>query len=181
MHVGIADHLGWAVVVTASDEHEVVDRRRIELVEPGVPNMPMHHDSKTLDVPATAALVTEVRASVARAAAAALDELATELPGPIASFSLRTWPVDFPQDIAVQRRVPWEARADAVMYRQVLAELADERGWPVHHYDAKSVIGQAGAKLGAPADDLLQAPRRTLGPPWTKDHRTAFAAAIAAS
>jgi hypothetical protein len=30
MRLGIADHLGWAVAVTASSDHEVVDRRRIE-------------------------------------------------------------------------------------------------------------------------------------------------------
>ena len=30
MRIGIADHLGWAVAVTASADHEVVDRRRIE-------------------------------------------------------------------------------------------------------------------------------------------------------
>jgi hypothetical protein len=29
MRVAIADHLGWAIAVTASADHEVVDRRRI--------------------------------------------------------------------------------------------------------------------------------------------------------
>ena len=48
------------------------------------------------------------------------------------------WPADFPDDIAVQRRSPYEARADAIMYRQVLAELAHARGWEVHFYDAKT-------------------------------------------
>ena len=124
MRLGIADHFGWAVAVTASTDHEVVDRRRIELIEPGVPVAPMHNESKRLDVAATAALVAQVRASVARATSAALDELADALPEPIVSISLRTWPLDFPDDIAVQRRVPYEARADAIMYRQVLAEAA---------------------------------------------------------
>ena len=36
VRLGIADHLGWAVAVTASPDHEVVDRRRIELIEPGI-------------------------------------------------------------------------------------------------------------------------------------------------
>ncbi|GMU78461.1 MAG: hypothetical protein AMXMBFR46_12560 [Acidimicrobiia bacterium] len=40
VRVGIADHLGWAVVVTASVSHEVMDRRRIELVEPGLSKAP---------------------------------------------------------------------------------------------------------------------------------------------
>ena len=48
-------------------------------------------------------------------------ELAEQLPEPITSLSLRTWPAEFPDDLSVLRRAPWEARADAVMYRQVLA------------------------------------------------------------
>jgi hypothetical protein len=35
MGLGIADHPGWAMAVAASADHEVVDRRRIELIEPG--------------------------------------------------------------------------------------------------------------------------------------------------
>ena len=71
MRVGIADHLGWAVAVTASDDHEVVDRRRIELVEPGLSAAPMHYESRRLDIAATSALVETTRASIVRAASAA--------------------------------------------------------------------------------------------------------------
>ena len=178
LRLGIADHLGWAVAVTASADHAVVDRRRIELVEPGVTPAPIHYKSSRLDVPATEKLVATVRASVARAANAAFDELAAALPEPIVSISLRRWPPDFPEDIAIQRRVPWEARADAVMYRQILSELAHERGWEVHLYDAKAVEGQAARVLAERAEEVLHGTRARLGPPWSKDHRTALAAAI---
>jgi hypothetical protein len=104
--VGIADHLGWAIAVTASG-HEVVDRRRIELIEPGVSPAPIHYESSRLDVAATAALVAQARASIARATGAAFDELAAALPAPVRSISLRTWPPDFPGEIAVQRRTPY--------------------------------------------------------------------------
>jgi hypothetical protein len=180
MRVGIADHLGWAIAVTTSADHEVVDRRRIELVEPGLSAAPIHYESRRLDVVATAALVAQVRASVVRATSAAIDELAVALPAPIRSISLRTWPLDFPDDIAVQRRVPYEARADAIMYRQELSELAHARGWEVHVYDAKAVEGQAVSLLAERADAVLHGPRATLGPPWTKDHRIALAATIVA-
>jgi hypothetical protein len=177
LRLGIADHFGWAVAVTASADHAVVDRRRLELVEPGVTPAPIHYESHRLDVAQTAALVAQVRASVERAASAALDEL----PEPIVSISLRAWPPDFPEDIAVQRRAPYEARADAIMYRQVLAELAHARGWELHLYDARAVEGEAARRLGARADAVLHGPRAALGPPWTKDHRVALAAAIVAS
>jgi hypothetical protein len=180
MRVGIADHFGWAIAVTASPDHEVVDRRRIELIEPGLSEAPIHYESRHLDVAATAALVAAVRASIARATSAALDEIATALPAPVWSVSLRTWPFDFPDDIAVQRRAPYEARADAIMYRQELAELARARGWEVHLYDAKAVLDQAARMLGERADEVLYGPQATMGPPWTKDHRIALAATIVA-
>lgn len=178
VRVGIADHLGWAVAVTASPDHQVVDRRRIALIEPGITPAPIHYESARLDVAATAALVDAVRASVTRASSAAFDDLADALPAPVISISLRHWPPGFPRDIAVQRRAPHEARADAVMYRQVLAELARARGWEVHLYDARSAPGQARAVLGGRAEKILQGPRARLGPPWTKDHRVALAATV---
>jgi hypothetical protein len=177
VRLGIAHHFGWAVAVTAASE-KVVDRRRIDLIEPGMPTAPIHHEGKPLDDKAIVALVAKVRASAVRATSAALDELATALPEPIVSMSLRAWPVDFPEDIAVQRRAPFESRADSVMYRQVLAELAQVRGWEVHLYNAKDVEDEAVAILAGRADEVLHGPRATLGPPWSKDHRMALAATI---
>ena len=83
MRLGIAHHFGWAVAVVASADHQVVDRRRIELVEPDRPTAPIHHEggphllhrqAEPLDDDALAALVTEVRASAVRATSVALDE-----------------------------------------------------------------------------------------------------------
>jgi hypothetical protein len=179
--VGIAHHLGWAVAVTASAEHEVVDRRRIELIEPGMPVAPIEHEAKRLDDDAAARLLAEVRASVHRATSASLNRLAASLPGPVVSMSLRAWPLDFPDDIAVQRRAPYESRADSVMYCQVLSECAHVRAWEVHLFDARNVEAQAARILGERAGDVLRRPRATLGPPWTRDHRIAFAATIVAS
>jgi len=37
-------------------------------------------------------------------------------------------------------------------------------------------VARAVSVLGARADEVLQGPKARLGPPWTKDHRVAFAA-----
>jgi hypothetical protein len=173
----------------ASASHQVVDRRRIELVGPGLPAAPVHHNggphllhrtTGPLDDDELATLVGRVRASAVAMAASELDEIATALPEPIVSMSLRGWPVDFPQDIAIQRRVPYESRADSVMYCQVLAEVARDRGWAVHTYDAKDVEDRALRVLGEQGNEVLRGPRAVLGPPWAKDHRMALAATILA-
>jgi hypothetical protein len=100
MRVGIAHHLGWAVAVTATAEHTVVDRRRLELIEPGLPSAPTHHEGgphelhrsgPPLDDAELATLVARVRTSVARSTDRALDELAAAVPAPITSLSLRAW------------------------------------------------------------------------------------------
>ena len=189
VRIGIAHHFGWAVAVTATAEHEVVDRRRIELIEPGLPVAPIHHEGaayplhrsgEQLDDAALAALVADVRASARRATAAALDDIEAAVSHPVTSLSLRAWPDDFPDDIAVQRRVPYESRADSVMYLEVLATLAHERNWLVRLFNAKNVEAEATRLLGDRADAVLHGPRAAFGPPWGKDHRTALAATIVA-
>jgi hypothetical protein len=178
MHLGIADHLGWAIAVTASAEHEVVDRRRIALVEPGLTEAPIHYQRDQLSDEATAALIATVRASIARTASQAFDELEAALPAPIVSVSLRAVPSDFPRAIATRRRAPYEARADAIMYREVLVEVARARGWDVDYYVARDVESEAAAVLGERADEVLHGPRARLGPPWGKEQRIALAAAV---
>lgn len=189
MHLGIAHHYGWAVAVTASADHRVVDRRRLELLGPDLPAAPVHHEGGPHDLHRTgdpldddtlAALVATVRASAVATTAASLDELVAALDAPILTISVRSWPNDFPTDIATQRRAPYESRADSVMYLQVLAEASRERGWAVHRYDARTVEREATELLGERARDVLLGPRATLGAPWAKDHRTALAAAIVA-
>jgi len=106
--------------------------------------------------------------------------LAAALPGPLESVHLRTLPAGFPTDVAVLLRAPYEARADAIMYRQILARAAEARGWQVRFYNAKTIEAEASALLGRHADEVLHRPRERLGPPWTKDHRTALAATILA-
>jgi hypothetical protein len=93
-------------------------------------------------------------------------------------MALRSWPTDFPHDIAVQRRAPYESQADSVMYRQVLSDLAFERGWTVHLYNDKSIEKDASQILGGRAHEVLYGPREVLGPPWSKDHRIALAATV---
>ncbi len=58
---------------------------------------------------------------------------------PVVSLSLRAWPADFPDAVAIQRGVPYDSSADSVMYRQAMGELARTRGWAVHFYYAKHV------------------------------------------
>jgi len=189
MRVGIAHHLGWAVVVTATREYKVMDRRRMELIDDSLPTAPIHHEGGThpmhgsgelRDDENLAELVSLVRESAMRSATAGFDALANSLPTPITEVAIRKWPSDFPTDVSVLRRPPFESRADSVMYCHVLADAAAARGWRVVTYDARTVESEAAIRLGERAPDVLFGPQQTLGAPWTKDHRVALAATIVA-
>ena len=78
LRVGIYDHLGWAVAVTASEDHDVVDRRRIDLLEPGVPNMSIHHPGQDGSRDLVETLVARVCGSAERTSAGTLARVVVQ-------------------------------------------------------------------------------------------------------
>ena len=180
--VGVSDHAGWAVMMTVTADGKIQDRRRVELVDADVPNMPIHHDAQTLPAAGAVALVERVRASAARNAKLALDALAKEVSSPIRGIALRQCP-ELPPTIAERIR-DYRARnvADWVMYRMALADAAKARGWLVHWYGARTVFDAACKALQVKSlDPHFAQARKALGPPWNVDHKLATAAAIAAT
>lgn len=175
--VGISDHAGWAVLVCVADG-EVLLRGRIPLVGPGLPKLPHHHEAQGLPMEEAIGLIERVRRSAALYARKAL----VTLPANVRAIAIRKRP-KLPPTIPERITNYWaQNRADSVMYRDVLAEIARSLGWSVIEYDPKTVFDEAAEALGL--DDI--SPRlaeigKALGPPWRKDHRMATAAAIAAA
>ena len=176
--IGVSDHGGWAVLVTVARDGTLLDRRRVELVAKGLPKLPHHSEGQGLPLDEAVELVERVRVSAERHAALALDAVTMAAPG-IHGVALRKCP-QLPPTIA-ERIKDYRAQnvADWVMYRKALASAAEARGWPVHWYDAKSVLGTARQALRIEDFDAhcLQV-RRAVGPPWNMDHKLAMAAAI---
>ena len=179
--VGVSDHGGWAVLVTADASGNLIDRRRVELVDEGLPKIPHHSEAQGLPIDEGVKLVERVRASVERRAKLVLDVAAKELPVRVIGIALRQCP-ELPPTIA-ERITNYRAQnvADWVMYRRALAGAAEALQWPVHWYDSRRVEGLASRALGLENLDAHFAQlRRSIGPPWTQDHKLAMAAAVAA-
>lgn len=176
--IGVSDHGGWAVLVTAARDGRLLDRRRVELVGEGLPKLPHHSEGQRLPLDEAVELVERVRVSAERHAALALETVA--MAGlRIVGIALRKCP-ELPPTIAL-RITDYRAQnnADWVMYRRALASAAEARGWPIHWYDAKSVMEAARKALGVEEmDDHFLEVRRAVGPPWNQDHKLAMAAAI---
>jgi hypothetical protein len=170
------------VLVTVGGDGTLLDRRRVELVDEDLPKIPHHSEGQTLPLHEAVALVDRVRVSAERHAKLALDAVAMTVPGRILGITLRQCP-ELPPAIAERiRNYRAQNVADWVMYRQALAAAAEARGWAVHWYDAKKVFDAAGEALRIENLDshFLQL-RRSIGPPWGKDHKVAMAAAIVAA
>ena len=193
--VGVTEHGNSAVLVTVAPGGELLDRRRIDLTERGLPALPHHHEgswavgrylntpgARPLSLADVVALVERVRASAARGARVSLEALAVAVPVPIERIAIRVCPKLPPtteERIADNRA---QTYADSVMYREALASAAEARGWSVHWYERERVFRDAAAVLGrADIDELLRAMGRSIGPPWQARHKLAAAAAIAAT
>jgi hypothetical protein len=176
--IGVSDHGGWAVFVTAARDGTILDRRRVELVGEGLPKLPHHSEGQRLPLDEAVELVERVRVSAERHAALALDAVTTAVPRILGVALRKCQPL--PPTIA-ERIQNYRAQnvADWVMYRKALASAAEARGWPVHWYDAKSILETARQALhGEDLDAYFLKVRSAVGPPWTNDHKLAMAAAI---
>ncbi len=171
---GVYDHAGWAAVVCIAKDL-VLDRRRIDLIEPGLPKLPHHSEGQTLPIAEGVALVARVRRSAASCAKSALDEL----PESVGAIAIRKRPT-LPPTVA-ERITNYRAQcvADTAMYRDVIVEAAKTRGWFVYEYDVRTVFADAAKALGL--EDIsvrIKEIGQSIGPPWNKDYRLAAAAAM---
>src|SRR6202142_4693155 len=179
--IGVSDHGGWAVLVTVARDGTLLARRRVELVGEGLPKLPHHSEGQRLPLDEAVELVKRVRVSAGRHAVIALDAVTTAVPR-ILGIALRKCP-QLPPTIA-ERIKDYRAQnvADWVMYRKALAAAAEARGWAVHWYDTKKVFDAAREALRIEdLDAHFLKLRKSIGPPWSKDHKLAMAAAIVAA
>lgn len=193
--VGVAEHGNSAVLVTVAAGGELLDRRRVDLTERGLPTHPYHHEgswavgrylnsawARPISLADAVALVERVRESAAQGARASLEALAATLPVPIVTIAIRVCP-QLPLTTE-ERIIDTRAAtvADSVMYREAVATAAKARGWSVCWYDRERVFRDAATALGGEdIDAFLRAMGRSIGPPWQAKHKLAAAAALAAT
>ena len=169
--IGVSDHGGWAVLVTVARDGTLLDRRRVELVGEDLPKIPHHSEGQRLPIDEAVELVERVRVSAEKHAVLALEAVTMAVPRILGVALRKCQPL--PPTIA-ERIKDYRAQnvADWVMYRKALASAAGARGWPVHWYDAKSVLS------AALLDARFLQMRKAVGPPWNQDHQLAMAAVL---
>ena len=187
--VGVAEHAGWAFLVTAgarTGEPEVVDKRRIRLIESGIPTQPYHHEKLSLSEQESEQLLRRVGRSIAASTALALDHLANDLQPRyrVCAIAMRYPTLEQLPATVKEAHDSYhvQCRADAMLYHSAICDAARQRNWEVVFHRRGEELQKAAATLQRSTEDVerfVNGLRPTLRPPWAAEHRHAFAAAIA--
>jgi hypothetical protein len=187
--ISVADHAGWAhVVCVAAPGHvpAVVERRRVTLIDAGLPTLPYHHESLGMRVDEANALIARVRRSIAASTSHALREVVSDLAPayPVVALAIREPPFpELPDSVAaVRQSYRLQCAADGMMYQLALCRAAGDCGLEVDLCRRGEETSRAAQQLGVPRDEVeafVSVTGRPSGPPWTQEHRRAYAAGIA--
>jgi len=187
--VSVAEHTGWAHLVCVAADGQVpavVARRRVTLIDSGLPTQPYEHDSTALREDQANALIAKVRRSVAAHTADALTRVVTDLPPSysVVALAIRKPPfADLPGTIAaVRASYRLQCAADGMMYQLAICRAARQLGLDVQVYRRGGEVSWAARQLRVTlreVDEFVSRAGRPAGPPWTQEHRRAYAAGIA--
>src|SRR5688572_18533929 len=177
------------VVVAVAAENgtpAVVDRRKVPLVDEGVPSQPYHHETLTMPEGEAERLVRTVKRSVASCTARAFEQLAADLsPYRVKAITIRHPPLErLPGTVKeVHASYHTTCRADGMLYHEAICVAAGSRGWDVLQHERGSEVAKAAEALRTSErtiERFLDGVKKTLGAPWAAEHRQACAAALAA-
>ena len=162
--IGFRLHTGWAMLVAVAAEGEVLlvlRRCRVEMLPPGRGRF-VYHEAAELPLPDAESLIESVRRIVEDTARTALGSAIHDLK--VTGASIPTGPASVPDDLAAVLRS-----------RRHAGTLTSRRS-----SCASETYGRASANAGMAEADLkaaIDAFRKALGAPWTRDHKIATAAA----
>lgn len=187
--VGVADHNGWAIFVSVGAVEcrpIVIDRRRVQLLDPGLPRQPYHYEATQLDLADTEKLISRVEDSAAINVLNRVAELQQDIAAgyKLTAITIREDPVrPLPKTLAeILSHHPSIHAAEGILYRHALRCVGHTAGIEVESYPRKDSMAHFASRLEIEEerlDDLLREIGQSLGPPWQKDHKVATSAAMA--
>jgi len=183
--LGFKSHSGWAALVALDGSCAVIERRRIELVEPDDSSWAKqpYHAAETLEPQAARQLVTrgieaarrmayqQMRAATARWLDGGHRIMGC---GIVGNEAMLPWSVE--QILAVHMRMH---KAEGVLFPAALKQAALACNLAASMTSERELEERAGqeSEFGEAARRLI-ALGRSLGPPWGKDQKSAALAAL---
>jgi len=184
--IGVRMHSGWGVLVAVSgdsDSLEVLDRRRIMITDGTLPgsNQPYHY-AASLKLHESETYLANAAALSERIAFAAIEEVVRKLKEHriLGSAVLLTSGRALPPLVKVLASHPLIHTAEGEFFRNAVSRACARLQIPVTpiperalNEQARTIFASSTNKVGSRIANL----GRSIGPPWTKDHKAAALAA----
>jgi hypothetical protein len=186
--LGFHMHSGWGVLVAVSGDAnsvELLDRRRIVVADPEVPGaIQPYHFAAQLKPAAQEKHLAHCASSSSRLAAKAIAELVKELDGRhygvVGAAILLASGRALPALAKILAAHPLIHTAEGEFFRQAVQSACEDLQIPVttirvRELDARAKV--AFANKASQVQSSISSLGRSVGPPWTSDHKTAALAA----
>jgi hypothetical protein len=189
--LGFKLHTGWAVLVAVAgnpSEIQVLLRRRVELLPPdnSIPRF-VYHQASEMPLPQASELVRRGRKASQESARLAVRDAVEEMTSQgvrIDVCGVLSGSTVVPNDLAaILRAHPLIHAAEGALFQNAIVSACESRGLRVAVAREREVWVRAAAvwDIGEPElrknVDLL---RKSLGAPWSADHKTSTAIALLA-
>jgi hypothetical protein len=187
--IGVRTHSGWGALVAVSNSTgtvEVIDRRRVAITALGTPgaNQP-YHFAENLELPEAEKFLGNCFATSERLASAAVRELVGELRGRhycvVGSAVLLASGRPLPPLSKILASHALIHAAEGEFFREAIWKACEGldlavTGFRERNLDecVRTAFGEAATRMWQQISTL----GRCLGPPWTKDQKTAALAAL---
>jgi hypothetical protein len=187
--IGVRMHSGWGALVAVSNSAgtvEVIDRRRVTITIPGAPgaNQP-YHFAENLELPEAEKFLGNCLAASKRLALAAVQDVVGELRGRkylvVGSAVLLVSGRQLPPLSKILASHALIHAAEGEFFREAFSKACEGlnlsvTGFREHNLDecVQTTFGKEATRMRHQVSTL----GRSLGPPWTKDHKTAALAAL---
>src|ERR1700736_459100 len=187
--IGVRMHSGWGALVAVSSSAgtvEVIDRRRITITTPGTPgaNQP-YHFAESLELPEAEKFLGNCFAASKRLALAAVRDLLGELRRRqyrvIGSAVLLASGRPLPPLSKILASHALIHAAEGEFFREAFSKACEGLDLSVTGFRERNLDECVQATFGKAATRMWQQIStlgRSLGPPWTKDQKTAALVAL---
>jgi hypothetical protein len=180
--LGFRAHSGWAaVVVLAGSAPKVIDRRRIELVEPGaLGGVQPYHAARELPFVQAEQFIKDAIAAAEEAALLAIRFLAKQMSE--LDLQIKTCGIvvasgrPLPSLETTLRSHPMVHTAEGELYRAAIAHAAKRCGWTCLRIPERELYQRGSAELRIPEAKLknrVVEMGESVGSPWSADEKCA--------
>jgi hypothetical protein len=182
--LGFRSHSGWAAAVALSGSPrspEVIDCRRISLIEPGSPGgVQPYHVARTMELPKAEEFIRSVIVEIDRTALLNVRVFAEAICGKnhaIASCGIvLASGRHLPSLESTLRSHAMVHTAEGELYRAAIARAAKQLNWRCVRVPERDLYKVAAKRLGSPEPKLkirITEMGRAVGSPWSADEKCA--------